>query len=88
MAIIRSRDTPVCTPEYLHSAVWSGPTPAALVAHSCAFERQFVTEATTGAIPWICTYKVAMHVWPDAAKMPAGPEICSADAFPEKTFPT
>lgn len=61
-------DTPVCTPEYLHSAVWSGPTPAALVAHSCAFERQFVTEATTGAIPWICTYKVAMHVWPDAPR--------------------
>ena len=25
-------DTPVCTPEYLHNAVWSGPTPAALVA--------------------------------------------------------
>ena len=61
-------DTPVCTPEYLHSAVWSGPTPAALVAHSCDFERQFVTEATTGAIPWICTYKVAMHVWPDAPR--------------------
>ena len=61
-------ETPVCTPEYLHSAVSSGPTPAALVAHSCAFERQFVTEATTGAIPWICTYKVAMHVWPDAPR--------------------
>jgi exodeoxyribonuclease X len=61
-------DTPVCTPEHLHSAVWSGPTPAALVAHSCAFERQFITEATTGAIPWICTYKVAMHIWPDAPR--------------------
>lgn len=61
-------DTPVCTPEYLHSAVWSGPAPAALVAHSCAFERQFITEATTGVIPWICTYKVAMHVWPDAPR--------------------
>ena len=61
-------DTPVCTPEHLHSAVWSGPTPAALVAHSCAFERQFITESVTGAIPWICTYKVAMHVWPDAPR--------------------
>lgn len=61
-------DTPICTPEYLHAAVWSGPAPAALVAHSCAFERQFVTEATTGQIPWICTYKVAMHVWPDAPR--------------------
>ena len=61
-------DTPVCTPENLHAAVWSGPAPTALVAHSCAFERQFVTEATTGPIPWICTYKVAMHVWPDAPR--------------------
>ncbi|WP_374576317.1 exonuclease domain-containing protein [Phenylobacterium sp.] len=60
--------TPVCTPDQLHAAVWSGPAPAALVAHSCAFERQFVTEATTGAIPWICTYKVALHVWPDAPR--------------------
>jgi exodeoxyribonuclease X len=61
-------DTPVCTPENLHAAVWSGPTPTALVAHSCAFERLFVTEATTGPTPWICTYKVAMHVWPDAPR--------------------
>jgi exodeoxyribonuclease X len=61
-------DTPVCTPEHLRSAVWSGQTPAAFVAHSCAFERQFITEAITGVIPWICTYKVAMHVWPDAPR--------------------
>lgn len=60
--------TPVCTPDQLHAAVWIGPAPAALVAHSCAFERQFITEATTGAIPWICTYKVAMHVWPEAPR--------------------
>ncbi len=61
-------DTPVCTQEHLHSAVWSEQTPAAFVAHSCAFERQFITEAITGVIPWICTYKVAMHVWPDAPR--------------------
>lgn len=61
-------NTPVCTPDQLHAAVWSGPAPAALVAHSCAFERQFIPEATTGAIPWICTYKVALHVWPEAPR--------------------
>lgn len=26
--------TPVCTPDQLHAAVWSGPAPAALVAHT------------------------------------------------------
>ena len=61
-------DTPVCTPDYLHAAVWSGPAPVAFVAHNCAFERQFITEATTDHIPWICTYKTAMHVWPDAPR--------------------
>lgn len=61
-------DTPVCTADYLHAAVWSGSPPAALVAHNCAFEQKFVTEAATGQIPWICTYKVAMHVWPDAPR--------------------
>ncbi len=63
-----SPETPVCTPDQLHSAVWAGSTPVAFVAHSCAFEQQFVTEATTGQVPWICTYKVAMHVWPDAPR--------------------
>lgn len=61
-------DTPVCTPAYLHAAVWSGPPPDALVAHNCAFEQKFVTAATTGVLPWICTYKVALHVWPEAPR--------------------
>ena len=61
-------DTPVCTPDHLHAAVWSGPTPTALIAHNCAFERQFISEVTTGQIPWICTYKVSLHVWPDAPR--------------------
>ncbi len=61
-------ETPVCTPDYLHAAVWGGPAPDALVAHNCAFERQFITKATTGDIPWICTHKVAMHVWPEAPR--------------------
>jgi exodeoxyribonuclease X len=61
-------NTPVCTPDRLHRAVWGGAAPDILVAHNCAFERQFVTEAVTATLPWICTLKVALHVWPDAPK--------------------
>lgn len=32
-------------------------------AHNAAFERQFFTG---GGKPWICTYKGALRVWPDA----------------------
>jgi hypothetical protein len=39
--------TPVSTPDRLHRVVWGGATPDILVAHNCAFERQFVTEAVT-----------------------------------------
>lgn len=59
-------DTPVCTPERMRLAVWGGETPDVLVAHNCAFERQFITTAATNDLPWICTLKAALHVWPDA----------------------
>ncbi|WP_421931753.1 hypothetical protein [Phenylobacterium sp.] len=61
-------DTPVCTPDRLRRAVWGGEAPDALVAHSSDFERQFVTETVTDALPWICTYKVALRVWPEAPR--------------------
>lgn len=51
-----SDGTSVCTPDRLRLAVWGGVAPDALVAHNCDFERQFVTEAATDALPWICTY--------------------------------
>ena len=60
--------TPVCTPERLRQAVWGGAQPDVLVAHNCEFEQQFVTEAVTDALPWICTLKVALHVWPEAPR--------------------
>jgi exodeoxyribonuclease X len=59
-------DTPVFTDERRKLAVWGGAAPDVLVAHNCAFERQFITEASTAGLPWICTYKVALHVWPEA----------------------
>ncbi len=61
-------DSPVCTPERLHQAVWGGPAPDVLVAHNSAFEQQFVTEAATEQLPWICTYKSALRVWPEAPR--------------------
>ncbi len=34
-----------------------------MVAHSAAFEQKFIDAGDT---PWICTYKSALRVWPDA----------------------
>lgn len=35
-------------------------------AHSCKFERLWITDEITGGQPWICTYKCALRLWPDA----------------------
>ena len=59
-------DTPPCSEELLHKAVWGGDKPDALVAHNCEFERKFIPDTATEGLPWICTLKVAMRVWPDA----------------------
>ena len=61
-------ETPICSEEKLRLAVWGGSTPSALVAHNCDFERSFIPEAITGDLPWICTHKVALRVWPDAPR--------------------
>ncbi len=59
---------PPCTTEQLRTAVWQHPKPDAFVAHNCDFERKFITDAISGQTPWICTYKVSLHVWPDAPR--------------------
>lgn len=59
-------DTPVCTEERLRLAVWAGEKPDALVAHNSEFEQQFIPASVTADLPWICTLKVALRVWPDA----------------------
>ncbi len=61
-------DTPVCTPERLQQAIRGGERPDALVAHNCAFERLFLEAALPASLPWICTYKVALQVWPEALR--------------------
>jgi exodeoxyribonuclease X len=40
------------------------PKVTVFAAHNCEFERGFVP--TPPGIEWICTYKVALRVWPDA----------------------
>lgn len=38
----------------------------ALAAHSAKMERQWCTDELTGGAAWICTYKAALRLWPDA----------------------
>lgn len=42
------------------------PSIAVLAAHSSKFERQWLTDEATGGLPWVCTYKCALRLWPDA----------------------
>lgn len=43
-----------------------GPAPVALAAHRAAFEERWCIPALTGGLRWICTYKCALRIWPDA----------------------
>jgi exodeoxyribonuclease X len=56
----------VCTPAHLRSAMLTPDRPDVLAAHNCAFERSFIDEAATDGLPWICTLKCALRLWPDA----------------------
>jgi exodeoxyribonuclease X len=56
----------VCTIDQLRQAIWWGDRPDVLVAHNCSFERLFIDEAATDGLPWICTHKCALRLWPDA----------------------
>jgi len=40
-------------------------TPDYFVAHNAEFEQEFFTG---GQVPWICTYKCALRIWPDAPR--------------------
>lgn len=61
-------DAPNCTPDHVAAAVWQDPPPHVFVAHNCEFERRFIDDYATRGAPWICTYKAAMHIWPDSPK--------------------
>jgi exodeoxyribonuclease X len=59
-------DAEACTLTNMRAAVMNPVRPNALVAHNCAFERTFITDAATEGLPWICTYKCALRLWPEA----------------------
>ena len=44
----------------------SEPKPMALAAHRSAFEQRWCVPAVSGNARWICTYKCALRVWPEA----------------------
>jgi exodeoxyribonuclease X len=52
------------------SVVWKavGGTPDIWCAHSAKFERAFISDEMTGGKPWICTWKCALRLWPDAPR--------------------
>ena len=43
-----------------------GAPPLALAAHRAAFEQRWCRPALSGGARWICTYKCALRLWPDA----------------------
>ena len=45
---------------------WPGPAPLALAAHRAAFEQRWCRPALSNGARWICTYKCALRLWPDA----------------------
>lgn len=45
-------------------ASFEGDAPAIYAAHNCAFEQAFLP--TPSGTEWICTYKAALRIWPDA----------------------
>jgi exodeoxyribonuclease X len=61
-------DTATCTDSLLASTILNVPRPDAFVAHNCEFEQRFIPKHVTGDVPWICTHKLALRVWPDAPR--------------------
>ena len=45
--------------------VLAAPGLAALAAHRADFERRWCTDRLTGGLPWVCTWKCALRLWPD-----------------------
>jgi exodeoxyribonuclease X len=58
-------DADVAEAPRIDEAVASFGGAAAYIAHNCKFERAFL-EPLLGEQMWVCTYKCALRVWPDA----------------------
>ena len=50
----------------LAPSILQGDNVLALVAHRAAFEKQWCLPRLTGRARWICTYKCALRLWPEA----------------------
>ena len=50
----------------LAPSILQGEGIVALAAHRAAFEKKWCLPALTGRARWICTYKCALRLWPDA----------------------
>ncbi|MDB5617043.1 exonuclease domain-containing protein [Tardiphaga sp.] len=61
-------DTPVCSDALLFGLINQSPVPDVLVAHNCEFEQRFISDFASNDLPWICTHKIALRVWPDAPR--------------------
>jgi len=46
-------------------AMQQSPAPTAFCAHNATFEKSFL-EKHANRIPWLCTYKAALRLWPEA----------------------
>ncbi len=53
-------------PDVLRGGGTSEPRPIALAAHRSAFEQRWCVPAVSGNARWICTYKCALRIWPEA----------------------
>lgn len=51
---------------------YKGAKVSVMVAHNVEFERGFISDADTGGLPWLCTMKAAMRVFPDAPSFSNG----------------
>lgn len=69
MAVHHIRDEDVAGAPYWKEVAPSVLRPAdgvtALAAHRAAFEQRYCTPRLTGGLPWICTWKCALRVWPE-----------------------
>lgn len=56
-----------CAPwSTFHLFMLGPPRPAVLAAHNAKFDRQWLTDEITGGLPWVCTYKASLRLWPNA----------------------
>lgn len=53
-------------PEGATDLLIGAPRAEAFAAHNAKFERQWITDELIGGVPWVCTYRCALRVWPDA----------------------